>query len=305
MIKEKDGIYKLYNGRLSAVVMPDRGGKIASIYYPAKDFELLFQNPSGNWGRADLSSAFEDYEAAGFDDTFPSIDPGIVKVNGKDISYPDHGEIWTSRMEASAGEDEIRLSTDSRILDYRYQKTIRLDDSSIIISYRIENTGGHAFPAIWTMHALTAIDDDTEIFIPDGISSIQNAFGEDGILPWEKDGRLPYPITGDYDFRKALNKDDAGKCLKFYVPDAVTEGRCGYIYPSRGLRAVISYDPSKIPYLGFWKTIGGFRGDINIALEPSTGFYDSIANAAANGRCPIFNPGDILTFDIRIAIEEM
>ena len=305
MITKENNSYIITNDFIRAVVLPERGGKISSIRYLKKDFELLFQNPAGNWGKADLGSSFEDFEAAGADDTFPSIDPENVKVGNKEVHYPDHGELWTASMTAESNSDVLSLSCRSRILDYSYNKKIWIDGKSIILSYKIENTGIDPFPAIWTLHALTAVDSDTEIFLPEDVNEVQNAMGKDGILDWEKDERLPYPVVDGYDFRKAINETDKGKCSKFYLPGKVSEGRCGYIYPSRGLRVVINYDKGKLPYLGFWKTIGGFRGDVNIALEPSTGFYDNTANAKKLGCCPIMNPGDSYSFEIAISFEEI
>ena len=305
MIRKENNSYIITNDSLRITALPERGGKISSIRYLDKDFELLFQNPAGNWGKAGLESSFEDFEAAGADDTFPSIDPEDVKVGNCDVHYPDHGEIWTSSMDAESNDDILSLSCQSRILDYSYSKRIMVRKKSVILSYMIENTGKVPFPAIWTLHALAAVDSDTEIFLPEDVNEVQNAMGPDGILDWEKDERRPYPITAGYDFRKAVNEADKGKCSKFYVPGKVTEGRCGYIYPSRGVKVVISYDNEKLPYLGFWKTIGGFRGDVNVALEPSTGFYDNTANAKKHGCCPVMNPDDILAFEVRISFEDI
>lgn len=91
---------------------------------------------------------------------------------------------------------------------------------------------------------------------------------------------------------------------KYYVEGMVGEGYCGYLYPVQGMKAEISYDPEKLPYLGFWVTAGAFRGDFNCALEPTTGFYDSIAVAQKNGRCPALAPDEQMGFTITVRLCE-
>ncbi len=55
----------------------------------------------------------------------------------------------------------------------------------------------------------------------------------------------------------------------------------------------LGWDKDKLPYLGFWITDGGFRGDYNCALEPSTGYYDSIDIATKNGKVSYLLPNEV------------
>ena len=50
------------------------------------------------------------------------------------------------------------------------------------------------------------------------------------------------------------------------------------------------YDADKVPYLGVWKTQGGYRGDYNIALEPCTGVYDDLYVAHKIRRAAVCAP---------------
>jgi hypothetical protein len=67
---------------------------------------------------------------------------------------------------------------------------------------------------------------------------------------------------------------------------------------------LFTYDANKLPYLGFWRTLGGFRGDYNCALEPSNGFYDSIAKAQENKTCPILESGEVFSFQLHMQLKE-
>jgi hypothetical protein len=67
---------------------------------------------------------------------------------------------------------------------------------------------------------------------------------------------------------------------------------------------LFTYDANKLPYLGFWRTLGGFRGDCNCALEPSNGFYDSIAKAQKNKACPILESGKAFSFQLHMQLKK-
>ncbi len=63
----------LENDQLRAVMLPDHGGKIASLYHRERRFELLFQNPKPSFAPAKAGDDFASHEACGFDDVFPAV----------------------------------------------------------------------------------------------------------------------------------------------------------------------------------------------------------------------------------------
>lgn len=73
-------------------------------------------------------------------------------------------------------------------------------------------------------------------------------------------------------------------------------------YPAEGMAVVLTYDPAQLPYLGFWVTAGGFKGEYNCALEPSTGWYDSVDCARRQGCCPVLEPGQEQSFSMTIRV---
>ena len=64
----------------------------------------------------------------------------------------------------------------------------------------------------------------------------------------------------------------------------------------------MSYDAGILPYFGVWITAGGFQGDYNCALEPSSGFYDGIGNARRLGKLPVLGAGEGMEFAISVAL---
>lgn len=115
--------FSIGNDRFSAVFLPEFGGKMVSLYDKRRDFEFLFQNPYGNFRKAVRGASFMDFEACGFDDAFPNIDPETVEFDGRLIDYPDHGEIWSASFDSEILDRETLSFTWDSPLRYRYRKT--------------------------------------------------------------------------------------------------------------------------------------------------------------------------------------
>lgn len=294
----------LENDRLRCVCLPAHGGKIVSLYRKDRDFELLFQNPRSRYRKAKPGAPFGDYEACGFDDAFPNIDAGRVQTARGEIDYFDHGEIWSAPFDFAVEPGGVRLTYSSPFLGYRYQKRLALEGDALTLHYSISNESAFSFPCIWACHCLVNVHPGMRILFPRGTARVRNVFdspllGEAGALY-----RFPVDQAADgerYDFSKPLDARRASM-LKIYCAEAVQEGICGYRYEEQGVEAAFFYDETKLPYLGFWATAGGYRGDVNCALEPANGFYDSIELAQKNGKCGELLPGEMLEFSLQISV---
>ena len=297
----------LENRNIGCVCLPEHGGKLASLYYKKQRFELLFQNPKQMYRIAQPGSAFGDYEACGFDDAFPNIDAGTVETAAGKQTYFDHGEIWTAKFNYERSAEELRLTYKSPFLGYRYEKLLSLRGSTLLIEYRIRNESESAFPCIWACHCLVNYRTDMQLIFPDDVERVLNVANTKRLGSTGTIYRFPVDATTDgnvYDFTTVPPLD--GKTMvKYYCCDAVQEGRCGYRYPTEGVEAIFTYDANALPYLGFWVTAGGYRGDANCALEPTNGFYDSIETAQQNGKCPVLQPNEELRFQLRITLKSL
>lgn len=297
----------LENERLSVVVVPKLGGKLASLYLKDRAFELLFQNDRP----AICGTSFEEGEACGFDDAFPNIQEETVSVNGKNIRYPDHGEIWQSKMTVlDISKTAVSLGCDSKILPCYYEKAITLTGRGVKLHYRIVNTGNYAFPCIWTMHCLVRFEKDMKLFYPQDTKEFENVLegGSLGRIGTRFSYKPSSEASSDSSSHPCFSWDHAAgedSMCKYYISHPVGEGSCGYEYPSQGVKCEIRYDAKKLPYLGVWITRGGFRGEYNLAMEPSNGYYDGIGTASANGKCPSLQPGERMEFEMEIALQEL
>lgn len=295
---------ELSNNKIKIIILPEIGGKIASIYHINKDFEFVFQNREDNYRHPELYNKFENFDAAGFDDAFPTIDCSEVEFQGEIIIYPDHGEIWTGSFQILSLEDNnVVLQYESKILPYVYTKTIRLSNNNEIkISYDIKNNGKEKLPCIFAAHYLVNYNRDMEICLPKGTRELlivqdSNELGKVGTVYDYNDPKTKEKLCH-------FNWANTPNTQKYYINHKVEYGVCSIKYHNINLEYILKYDKNKLPYLGFWITEGGFRGDFNCALEPCTGFYDSIDIAKKNHRLNFIDTNSNLTFDISIIIKE-
>lgn len=260
----------LENEQIRTVLLPRFGGKIVSLYHKANRFELLFQNPKPQFTPAFIGASFAAYEACGFDDVFPSVEAEVVSVGREKIMYPDHGELWSHEMKTDITANCLTLSMQSTLLPYRFMKTVMLFGGTLQIRYQFTHTGDVEFPYVFFPHCLVAERKGMQLSIPAG--------------------QKKYLI-------QTANME------KWYLIHPLKTGNCGYIFPNEKISAFFQFSYHQLPYLGFWRTAGGFRGDHNCALEPASAYYDSVTIAAQNNRESILMPKETLDIPFSITMK--
>lgn len=291
-------IITLENDVLRIELLPEAGGKIISFFRKDKDFELTVKGKNDRNVRPSEKDGFASF-AYGMDEAFPNIDAEEINWKGRRLVYPDHGEIWRREFKVLEQDArETKLAASSAEFGYRYEKKLSLRGWELKIAFHIINEGKEELPCIWTWHGLMRYEEDMEILLPPEITHCRNVLGG-GILG--EAGKI-YPVDSPlYDFRR-VPKRNTCSMVKFYGEERVTEGCCGFFYPSRNVKCLLKYDRQALPYLGVWITAGGFQGDFNCALEPSSGFYDGIGNAQKLGRLPVLRAGEKLGFEFSVSL---
>ena len=280
---------------MRATVLPDLGGKIASLVALGSGFEVVAQ-PGRAYGRPGYGDSFAAYDASGLDDAFPCIDGGVDPVTG--WTYPDHGEIWSARFGAVVRGGGVDLEYVSPHFPYRYRKRVSLDGHRLVLDYRIEATSDVPVPCLWAFHGLLTYDPDMRFTYPAGAAALVTYDS-----PWTGPAGVRRALVGEPDLH-TVPPPTPPVAAKFYLAGPVTQGRCGVTYPGAGIGVDLEFDPVVLPYLGVWITAGGFRGDHNVALEPANGFYDAIPTARANGCLYTLTPGVPLEFRLAVAVRE-
>ncbi|MEI6856181.1 DUF5107 domain-containing protein [Psychrilyobacter sp.] len=266
----------LENHRIKIKILPDYGGKIISIINKENKSEILFQNfkilKTPTYG-----SIFSEYDSSGFDECFPSIDECIYpEGNRKGLKIPDHGEVWTMPWKVEIKGKKAYLEVTSEKFQYTLKKTINLVDNKIKIDYQVINFGSDDLAYIWAPHMLLNCDENTKIVVPNHLDKVISLESSSTHLEYMKEYNYPYTIDKNNEIfdLSMVEKLDKNNCEKFYFLEQTSWSKIINLKTNESVIVRVPVD--KVPYLGVWRTQGGYRGDYNIALEPCTGIYDSV-----------------------------
>lgn len=298
----------LENDFLRLTFLPDYACKLASLVSKKTGREFLFQSSKETLEIPPYGAPFSAYDSSGFDEVFPSID-ACPYPDGpwKNLPVPDHGEVWAMQWSAAFGPDgkSVKSVVRSERFPYVLSRTVTLKNNEILFEYEAENTADEPFKFIWTPHCLLACSPATRLLIPGNLTEVMTVEHSTRRLgPWGT--RHNYPMTVDvtglpFDLA-ATEPVSAQNCEKFYFTSPNTAGWCGVEHTDTGEQLIYEYPADKVPYLGVWKTQGGYRGDYNIALEPCTGVYDDLYMADKIRRAAVIPPHGKYTWTLKMTV---
>lgn len=298
----------LENDSLKLTFLPNYGCKLASLLSKKTGREFLFQSAKETLEIPPYGAPFSAYDSSGFDEVFPSIDQAPYPYGPwKNLPVPDHGEVWAMQWGSTFSADgkSVKSVVKSERFPYILSRTATLENNAILFEYEAENTADEPFEFIWTPHCLLACSPATHLLIPDGLTQVMTVEHSTKRLgPW---GTLhTYPLTTDVNGHSldlsATEPVSAQNCEKFYFTAPNTAGWCGIEHADTGEQFIYEYPADKVPYLGVWKTQGGYRGDYNIALEPCTGVYDDIYVAHKIRRASAIPPHGKYTWTLKMTV---
>jgi hypothetical protein len=255
---------KLENDALEVVVVPELGGKIASLVSRATGREWLWRNPHLPYRRAARGDSYVAlHDTGGIDECFPTVAPSM--------GFPDHGELYAQPWTVEAlGDEQIVLGARGVRASYRFSRKLQLAPAAarLELEYQVENLSGVELPFVWCLHPLFAIEPGMAIELPDATPL-----------------RVPDPRRAD--FTPSATKRFAGPLPRGEVALRTADAR-------ESLR--LRFDIAEIPFVGLWLNYAGWSGAgsapyFNLALEPSIGDSDSLEEARARGTAGLLAPG--------------
>ena len=279
-------------GKLSLLVLPKDGAKIASLKAMPEGRELLLTRDTPEYRRLSYDGIYIDSECSAFDDMFPTVDPYTPSGGAyRGITYPDHGECARLEYDYLIDGDLLILTAESKLFPIRYEKRIRALENSIRISYSYHNFGDADLPFIYASHIMIKGEDGMKILTPFRENSeTETVFKTEGY----SDGELSHTeLTGFIPGR--------GAAYKFYYLEKIPNGKFSLEYKD-GSAIIFEYDKEKLPYLGIWFNNGEFQNIYNIAPEPCTAPFDSPSEAEKRGyTVPRLCAREKFEFDIDIS----
>lgn len=278
--------FLLENDTLRVKILKNFGAKIASLYSKEKNFEFLFQPTKGEYETPVLKDSFEKYDTSGADDMLPTIDECFYPNSY--IKLPDHGDVWAQKWNYEVIDNELVAWIRSDSLKLVLKRTMYLDGNSFVMDYSLKNNTLQNHYYLWAFHGLMNFNDSTEMYF-DFSGDIENVI----------DGK-----NYDFDYKK-LSEYEENSQNKFYFKDELEKGSCGLLYKDLGVRLHYNFDVLVNKYLGVWITKGGFKNEYNVAIEPASGYYDSLERAVTNHRASSIEPGEEINWSLRLTVENV
>lgn len=292
-VKEENGILLLVleNEKIRTEVAPQLGGKFTSVYNKSLEKEFLWHNASLKLEKQEPGADYDANFWGGIDELIPNDIPETVDG----ISYPDHGELWTTSLDYEIKNDQVILSGLLPQSGLSYRKTVSLPTGKpeIETEYCICNTSKGVRHFLWKLHAALQISEGDRLLTTASAGRIvypgSSRFPDSGSFAWPEidgtDASVVPPRSAAMDF--------------FYLTGA-TEGAMSMISGGNASGFGYQYDRAVFPYQWYFASYGQFRGHYTAILEPASAMPVSVNEAAALGQCTVLKPGEAITTKVTI-----
>jgi galactose mutarotase-like enzyme len=301
--------WALENDCIRTVVVPDLGAKLVSLIDKRSQLEWLVGPGDRPFKKAAYGADFVGQDMSGWDEMFPTISACDYPAPGKrkGTPLPDHGEVWPlSWVREPAQQGTLRFSVEGRALPYRLTRTLLYSATdSLQMVYELENLGRERMPYIWAAHPQFLCGDEAEIVLPPQVQDVCN------VLPaewgWgEPQTRFDWPEALDGEGQR-VRIDRTGpaslnQARKFFVLPELPVSWAGLIRRPAKDWLRFDWDPNLVPYLGVWLDEGAISRESVAALEPMTGFYDSLAVAWDKKQVAMIEPGESKSWTLSLRL---
>lgn len=271
-------------------IAPACGGKITSLLDRRTGREWLAQ-PTSPLSAAGYGATFTDADMSGWDEMLPTIVGGPNPAGPGTL--PDHGEVWSIPWEVlDASDDRIVAAVSGRRLPYRLRRAAQfMGEDGLRLSYELHVEGPEPMPLLWAAHPQLTWRKRTRVELPADVSHVLDV----------TTGPEPHEVSWDGLLPRYLDHARAGEGRKVWLRAHQRPSGC-ILRDVDGGTFQLSWDPDVVPYLGVWYDARAYSREPVVALEPSTGFYDDLSFAVANGRVPMVTADRPLrwTLDVRL-----
>jgi galactose mutarotase-like enzyme len=176
------------------------------------------------------------------------------------------------------------------------------------LAYRLTNLGRSPLVFLWAAHPQFACEEGARIVLPQGTKEVVNVLPLDWGREWGEPGtRNPWPAKTGPDGRP-LRQDIVASPerrggRKFYLPPEAPIYEAGLQRPAKGCALRMVWDLRELPYCGVWIDEGALNQAPSVAIEPTSGYYDSLALAWENGRAAELGPGETRTWELELHLD--
>lgn len=300
--------YILRTSELEVSIVPSEGGRIASLRSVRSDTEFFTQARSGRKPiKPGFQTPFQSGPCAGAEECLPTVGQCEDCTGGP---APDHGDFWQLPwLVDSYDREQLCMHAIGFSRPLRFAKNLRVDGAWLDLDYEVTNIGSEILPFLYAWHPLFAVEEGDWIVLPEEVGEVK-LFYSRAKDPGSVERTIPWPIfnngSGSRDLSKALAAE-AGTAEMIYT-DALSVGRCGLFREQRQQGIILSFDPTRLPYLGVWTCFGGWPpvGDqpkqVAIALEPTIAPFNTLSEAERAGLAVKLEPGRNFRWNLRVEL---
>jgi hypothetical protein len=287
--------YMLTGPGLSASVIPEPGGKVASLKDLGSGFEHMVQREGEVYRDQPYDGVYVNAECSGFDDMFPTIDTcHYESPPWKGTVLPDHGEVWSLPWEHEVRGETLHLRVRGVRLPYLLEKRVSiLAEKTLRLDYTLTNESAFDMDFLWAAHVMAAAEAGARIVVPRCCRTAMTAFSTSGRMGRYGDS-VPWPAFTGPDGRHhradIVRPPTAADNEKYYFRDPLDEGWCAVSSASGGVLA-LSFPVTTVPYLGVLLNEQGFDNRTNVFLEPCTATFDRVDVARLRRQCSSVKAG--------------
>jgi galactose mutarotase-like enzyme len=276
----------IHTGPLSLILLPELGGKIASLRDERTGREWLWRHPRLPYKRVPHGSLYvTEADTGGWDECFPSVAAcAYPSAPWAGAAIQDHGELWSQAAELNIEESDNTVTLRTRwqgvALPYTFERTLTLTANSARMraEYAVHNRADAPLDFIWSAHPVLAIEPGMVVQVPSSARFNTWVTLPADLLPSTRD--LHFPLTAQGHDLSPL-PEPCGIALKLWS-EPVFAGHAALRANDGALH--MTWDVLRLPQLGLWLNLGAWAGDggaplYNLGLEPCIGAQDSLEQA--------------------------
>ncbi len=305
------------NGRIRLEIVPELGGKIASIQDLVSGREWLWRNPHLPLKPVVYDASYvADFDTGGIDECFPAVSGGkYPRAPWQESTIPDHGELWCQpweieQLETSTARIVLAMRCHGVRFPYHFERRLTMENDSpaIRLDYRLSNPSPFEMPFLWCIHPILRIEAGMQVRLPAGVETVRVDSGDQGLS-----GRMPWPRLAGEDGQvldlSRVPEKTAGRAIKIYTEplQGEEEVETAVLTPDGRHGFAFRFHPQEITHVGLWLNFGGWSGSgsepyFNLGLEPAIGGKDSLADAMQIDEYAMLPPGQQRSWrlDLRI-----
>jgi galactose mutarotase-like enzyme len=280
-------IYEIAGPGLRCIVDTDQGARIVSL---RSDDGCEWLSPSYPAEQPGLGAPFVRAGMGGWDEVAPSVQADVLP-DGTPVS--DHGDIWNVPWAVtSAASDELVVETTLVSLPVTLRRTIRATEAGLRFEYTATTDALGEHPVLWCAHPQFSAGPHASLTLSLAGSVVTPELIE--VHP-NRGARREFPVAP---LHAALRR---GTSLKAFLPPGVAaDGATLNLGGAESLR--LSWDPASVGYLGLFWDNGEFAAEPVLAIEPATGWGDSISEAIASGQVMSVSAGSPRSWSLDLAV---